>query len=78
MRTRRTRRTREIIAVRIYGAKGGMILKTENRRTFRLSDEDMEKLGTIAKHLFGTSEKMKAATLKILIEKEYKLIKAGS
>ena len=53
-------------------------MKTENRRTFRLSDEDMEKLETIAKHLFGTSEKMKAAALKLLIEKEYKQIKAGS
>jgi len=38
----------------------------------------MEKLSAIAKHLFGTSENMNAAALKLLIEKEYKLIKAGS
>jgi len=56
---------------------GGMNMKTD-RRAFRLSDEDMKKLSAIAEHLFGTSEKMKAAALKLLIEKEYKLIKAGS
>jgi plasmid stabilization system protein ParE len=44
----------------------------DNRRSFRLSDDDMEKLAKIAQHYFGTSDKMQTAALKMLIEKEFK------
>ncbi len=48
---------------------------TENRRSFRLSDTDMEHLATIAQHYFGTATNNNTAALKLLIEQEYKRIK---
>lgn len=53
-------------------------MASENRRTFRLSDEDMDKLAAIAEHYFGKSDKMQTASLKMIIEKEYKNIKESS
>jgi len=50
----------------------------DNRRTFRLSDADMEKLAAIAKHHFGTADKNQTAALKIAIEAEYKRLKGKS
>ncbi len=49
--------------------------KIENRRTFRLSDADMEKLAAIAKHHFGTADKNQTAALKIAVEAYYSKIK---
>ena len=46
--------------------------KAENRRTFRLSKEEIKKLNEIAKHYFGKENGMNTATLKLLIEKEWR------
>jgi hypothetical protein len=47
-------------------------MKNENRRTFRLDEEELIKLKQIAKHYFGKESGMNTATLKLLIEKEWR------
>ena len=44
----------------------------ENRRSFRLGEEELQKLRGIAKHYFGKENGMNTATLKLLIEKEWR------
>jgi hypothetical protein len=44
----------------------------ENRRTFRLGEEELKKLKEIAKHYFGKESGMSTAALKLLIEKEWR------
>jgi hypothetical protein len=46
----------------------------DNRRTFRLSDDDMKKLELIAKNIFGDAKNNNTAALKYLINKEYQNI----
>jgi len=47
----------------------------DDRHSFRLTTEDLQKLDTIAKHNFGTADRMRTTTIKMLIEKEYREVK---
>jgi hypothetical protein len=46
--------------------------KTDNRRSFRLGEEEIKKLNEIAKHYFGKESGMNTAALKLIIEKEWR------
>ena len=48
---------------------------TKTPSNFRLNDSDIKKLEMIAEHYFGTAERNRTTTIKLLIEQEYKKIK---